>query len=149
MRVGIFLSVFNVHVNRAPLDGRVIDVRYKKGRFVNALNHNTASEQNESNTLVLAEVGGDRPVAVVKQIVGLIARRIICDAKVGDVVGRGERFGMIKFGSRTELYLPSRLRPTVTVSVGQKVRGAADVVATLGEPVPARDANDVRNEPRP
>lgn len=135
VRVGIFLSVFNVHVNRSPCDGRVTKVIYKEGKFVNAMKHGEASSDNESNTVVLAEPHGDRPVAVVKQIVGLIARRIICDLKEGDGVQRGQRIGMIKFGSRTELYIPKWLEPTVKVSVGQTVRGAADVIATLGKPI--------------
>lgn len=135
VRVGIFLSVFNVHVNRAPCDGRVFQVIYKEGKFINAMKHDEASSDNESNTVVLVEPHGDRPVAVVKQIVGLIARRIICDIKEGDIVERGQRIGMIKFGSRTELYIPRWLEPSVKVSVGQTVRGAADVIATLGNPI--------------
>lgn len=135
VRVGIFLSVFNVHINRSPCDGKVIDVRYKRGRFINALHHDQASEQNESNTLVLAEPTSGQPVAIVKQIVGLIARRIVCEKEVGDRCSRGERIGMIKFGSRTELYIPSRLEPTIVVAIGQSVRGAADVIARLGVPV--------------
>jgi phosphatidylserine decarboxylase len=137
VRVGIFLSVFNVHVNRAPCDARVIDVQYKKGRFINAMKHNEASSDNESNTIVLAEPEGDkpRPIAVVKQIVGLIARRIICTSGVGDVVRRGDRIGMIKFGSRTELYIPTWLKPKIEVQIGQKVRGAADVIAVLENPI--------------
>ena len=95
VRVGIFLSVFNVHVNRSPCDGRVTKVIYKEGKFINAMNPTHASSDNESNTVVLAEPAGDRPVAVVKQIVGLIARRIICTVKDGDQVARGERIGMI------------------------------------------------------
>jgi phosphatidylserine decarboxylase len=131
VRIGIFLSVFNVHVNRSPCAGRVVETRYKKGKFINALHHDEASSQNESNTIVLAEPAGQRPVAVVKQIVGLIARRIVCTVGQGDNVQRGQRIGMIKFGSRTELYLPKWLGPRVTVKVGQNVRGAADIVATL------------------
>ena len=133
VRVGIFLSVFNVHVNRAPCPGRVREVRYKKGRFVNALDHTKASEHNESNTLVLEDEAGD-PVAVVKQIVGLIARRIICTKREGDAVARGERIGMIKFGSRTELTIPKRLHPRILVAPGQKVRGGADVIAEVDVP---------------
>lgn len=131
VRVGIFLSVFNVHVNRAPCDGHVAAVSYKTGRFLNALNHSGASEQNESNTIVLTAPGTDVPVAVVKQIVGLIARRIVCTLNVGDIVERGERIGMIKFGSRTELYIPATLNPQILVTVGQNVRGAADVIAKV------------------
>ena len=136
VRVGIFLSVFNVHINRSPCDGKVIKVEYKKGRFLNAMGHARASEENESNTVVLAEPRGDgRPIAVVKQIVGLIARRIIFTARDGDTLRRGQRIGMIKFGSRTELYVPKWLEPQVKVRVGQKVRGAADVVVVLGKPI--------------
>jgi phosphatidylserine decarboxylase len=135
VRIGIFLSVFNVHVNRSPCDGKVIDVQYKTGKFVNALKHGEASSDNESNTIVLAEPNGTEPVVVVKQIVGLIARRIICTVKPGDRLARGERFGMIKFGSRTELTISKKLRPTVKVTVGQTVKGAVDVVAMLGEPI--------------
>lgn len=133
VRVGIFLSVFNVHVNRSPCDGVVREVRYKKGRFVNALDHAQASEHNESNTVVLEDSAGD-PVAVVKQIVGLIARRIICTKREGDSVTRGERIGMIKFGSRTELTIPKRLHPKILVQPGQKVRGGADVIAEVQSP---------------
>jgi phosphatidylserine decarboxylase len=135
VRVGIFLSVFNVHVNRAPCDGTVLKVEYKKGKFVNAMRHGQASEENESNTIVLAEPTTGRPTVVVKQIVGLIARRIICTANEGDVLRRGQRIGMIKFGSRTELTIAKWLEPTVTVRAGQTVRGAADVIATLGKPL--------------
>ncbi len=135
LRVGIFLSVFNVHVNRSPCAGRVTRVVYKKGKFVNALKHGEASSDNESNTLVLNEPGGGRPVAVVKQIVGLIARRIICTAAEGDELSAGQRIGMIKFGSRTELTIPLWLKPKVMVSVGQTVHGAADVIAILESPI--------------
>lgn len=135
VRVGIFLSVFNVHVNRSPCDGRVIKVIYKEGKFINAMRHDDASSDNESNTVVLAEPAGERPIAVVKQIVGLIARRIICTVSEGNLVARGDRIGMIKFGSRTELYIPKSLDPQVKVTVGQTVRGAADVIAILNNPI--------------
>jgi phosphatidylserine decarboxylase len=135
IRVGIFLSVFNVHINRCPCDSRVLSVEYKRGKFINAMNHNAASDQNESNTIVLAEPNGDQPIAVVKQIVGLIARRIICTAIKGDKLERGQRIGMIKFGSRTELTIAKRLNPVVKVQLGQVVRGAADIIAILGNPI--------------
>jgi phosphatidylserine decarboxylase len=130
VRVGIFLSVFSVHINRAPCDGKVLAVNYKKGKFINAMSHNNASEQNESNTVVIGDAADGRPIAVVKQIVGLIARRIICTAQVGQTVDRGQRIGMIKFGSRTELYIAKHLQPQVVVRIGQAVSGAADVIAT-------------------
>jgi phosphatidylserine decarboxylase len=135
VRIGIFLSVFNVHVNRSPCDGRVLSIHYKKGKFINALKHNDASSQNESNTVVLGEATTGKPIAVVKQIVGLIARRIIFTAEKGEAVQRGQRIGMIKFGSRTELSIPKWLAPEVRVEVGQTVRGAADVIAVLGNPI--------------
>jgi phosphatidylserine decarboxylase len=131
VRIGIFLSVFNVHVNRSPCDGTVLSVTYMKGKFINAMRHNEASDENESNTIVLGDPQTGKPIAVVKQIVGLIARRIVCTARVGEVVRRGERIGMIKFGSRTELTLAGWLGPEVKVTVGQSVRGASDVVAVL------------------
>jgi phosphatidylserine decarboxylase len=138
VRVGIFLSVFNVHMNRAPCDGTVREVLYKRGKFINAMKHNEASSDNESNTVVLAETESDRPIAVVKQIVGLIARRIICTVEKGETVTRGQRIGMIKFGSRTELYIPSWLEPEIKVQVGDTVRGAQDIIAVLHKPVVTR-----------
>jgi phosphatidylserine decarboxylase len=132
LRIGIFLSVFNVHINRSPCDGRVTRVIYKKGKFINAMSHARASDENESNTIVIAGPDGEKPIAVVKQIVGLIARRIVCTAAEGQALARGQRIGMIKFGSRTELYIPMRLTPQARVRVGQKVRGGADVVVMLG-----------------
>jgi phosphatidylserine decarboxylase len=123
VRVGIFLSVFNVHVNRSPCDGKVLSIAYKKGKFINAMKHDKASDENESNTVVLGEPTTGKPVAVVKQIVGLIARRIIFTAGQGDSLRMGDRIGMIKFGSRTELVVPKWLEPTVTVKEGQVVRG--------------------------
>jgi phosphatidylserine decarboxylase len=133
VRVGIFLSVFNVHVNRAPCDGRVLKTIYKEGKFINALKHNEASSDNESNTILIGDDQG-RPIAVVKQIVGLIARRIISTTPEGTTVARGQRIGMIKFGSRTELVIPQWLSPDIKVKVGQKVRGVLDVIATVTPP---------------
>ncbi|HEX4055560.1 MAG TPA: phosphatidylserine decarboxylase [Tepidisphaeraceae bacterium] len=135
VRVGIFLSVFNVHINRSPCDGRVIAVEYKKGKFINAMKHGEASGQNESNTIVLAEPRGERTIVVVKQIVGLIARRIVCSVALGESLERGQRIGMIKFGSRTELTIAKWLEPEIRVKIGQTVRGAADVIAVLGNPI--------------
>jgi phosphatidylserine decarboxylase len=138
LRVGIFLSVFNVHINRSPCDGRATAVVYTPGKFINALHSAAASQQNESNLLVLAEPGSHRPVAAVKQIVGLIARRIVCTAKPGDALARGQRIGMIKFGSRTELYLPLWLDPHLRVQIGQKVRAGCDAIAvTARQPTEA------------
>jgi phosphatidylserine decarboxylase len=149
VRVGIFLSVFNVHVNRSPCDGVVADVVYKKGKFINAMSHAAASDENESNTIVLREPTSGKPVAVVRQIVGLIARRIICTVRSGDRVERGQRIGMIKFGSRTELTIPKWLEPTVKVKEGDTVHGAMDVIATLGQPIHTSDRRAVGEEFEP
>src|SRR5882724_558541 len=135
VRVGIFLSVFNVHINRAPCDAVVIKHIYKKGKFINAMRHQLASDENESNTILLGAPTKEKPVAVVRKIVGLIARRIIFSADTGDVLRRGQRIGMIKFGSRTELTVAKWLEPQVQVTVGQTVRGAADVIFKLGHPI--------------
>ncbi len=149
IRVGIFLSVFNVHINRAPCAGRVLATNYKKGKFINAMKHGKASEENESNTIILAEPNGDRQVAVVKQIVGLIARRIICTVSKGDDVSRGQRIGMIKFGSRTELTIPTWLGPKIEVEIGQTVHGAADVIATLSNPIVSEPSASIGEEFEP
>lgn len=135
VRIGIFLSVFNVHVNRAPCDGRVVKVIDKDGKFINAMHHEDASSDNMAKTIVLAEPTGERVVAVVKLIVGMIARRIIFTPSIGEEVKRGDRIGMIKFGSRTELYIPKSLDPQIKVQKGQIVHGAADVIAVLGNPI--------------
>jgi phosphatidylserine decarboxylase len=105
LRIGIFLSIFNVHVNRAPCNVRVETITYKKGKYVNAMNPQSG-RVNESNNLGLVRT--DRPAEkfVVRQISGAIARRIVCATKEGQQLAGGERFGMIKFGSRTELYVP-------------------------------------------
>lgn len=137
IRVGIFLNVFNVHGNRAPCDGKITDLIYKKGKFINALKHDECSAENEANTIVMADAITGVPTCVVRQIAGLIAKRIICEPKVGDVVSRGERIGFIKFGSRTELTISRALAPVVTVKVGDKVTGGSQIIARLGAPANA------------
>ncbi len=132
LRVGIFLSVFDVHVNRAPLTGRVSGLQYRPGRFLDA-RHPDATCQNEAQDILLQ---GDFPV-VVRQISGLIARRIVCPLKEGMTVERGQRIGMIKFGSRTELYVPLRLKPNCLVKVGDKVRGTSTALVTVGSAQPS------------
>ena len=133
VRVGIFLSIFNVHVNRAPLAGRVTHVEYRPGRFLAAFNERAGAE-NESNTVGLetrhSAPGGGRLRVKVKQISGIIARRIVCACRSGTELARGERFGMIKFGSRTELYLPVG-SAELAVGVGDKVRGGRTVIGTV------------------
>ena len=125
-RVSTFLSVLNVHVNRVPADGIVTRIAYRHGSFVNA-SLDKASEANERNALALRLADG-REIAVV-QIAGLIARRIVCDLREGDPVRIGQRFGIIRFGSRTDLYLPEGVRPLV--AVGQTMVGGETVIAEL------------------
>ncbi|MEO5722343.1 MAG: phosphatidylserine decarboxylase [Chthoniobacterales bacterium] len=124
-RVGIFLSVFDVHTNRAPIDGRVTFREHRDGLCLDARSPD-CSGKNESVTW-----GFENPRAtlVVKQLTGAIARRIVGWSVVGDELKKGERFGMIRFGSRTEIYLP--LDATVTVRVGDRVSGGATVIARL------------------
>lgn len=110
-RISIFMSVFDVHVNRAPLNGRVTKIAYKPGIFVNA-DLDKASEDNERNGLVIETAYGRFGVV---QIAGLVARRIVCFIKEGENVGVGERFGLIRFGSRVDVYMPSSARPLVAV----------------------------------
>lgn len=114
-KISIFMSVFNVHVNRSPFSGKVQDYFYKPGTFLDA-RHTKASSENEQAGLVIETDQGDKIAFV--QIAGLIARRIICYAKVGDRLERGERYGLIRFGSRVDIYLPLSLSPLV--AVGQK-----------------------------
>ncbi|HWB58503.1 MAG TPA: phosphatidylserine decarboxylase family protein [Chthoniobacteraceae bacterium] len=124
-RVGIFLSVFDVHTNRAPIEGKITYSKLTEGDFFDARSPE-ASTRNESRTWAFQ---GSRATLVVRQITGAIARRIVDWSKVGDTVRKGERFGMIRFGSRTEVYLP--LNSTVMVKVGDRVRGGATVIAVL------------------
>jgi phosphatidylserine decarboxylase len=125
-RVSIFLSVLNVHVNRMPADGTVTRIAYRHGAFVNAA-LDKASEKNERNALALRIPDG-REMAVV-QIAGLIARRIVCSVREGDALQAGDRFGIIRFGSRTDLYLPDGVR--ALVAVGQTMIGGETVIADL------------------
>jgi phosphatidylserine decarboxylase len=125
-KLSVFMNVFNVHSNRAPVDGEVREAWYDAGAFMNAA-LDKASVQNERNALWLRADAGSDVVCV--QIAGLIARRILCYAKPGDRLKRGERFGFIRFGSRVDLYLPPEAR--VRVELGQKVSGGATVMAEL------------------
>jgi len=124
-RVGIFLSIFDVHTNRAPIDGRVIYRQHRDGLCLDA-RYPDCSEKNESMTWAFENA---RVTIVVRQLTGAIARRIVAWAEVGDELKKGERFGMIRFGSRTELYLP--LSATVLVKVGDHVAGGSTVIARL------------------
>jgi phosphatidylserine decarboxylase len=121
-RVSVFMNVFDVHVNRAPIGGRITEVSYKKGRFLVA-SKERASTENEQN-LVVVEGGGSR--VAFKQIAGLIARRIVCYKKAGDAVARGERVGLIKFGSRVDVWLGSEW--SVAVREGERVKAGSSVL---------------------
>lgn len=127
VRVGIFLSIFNVHVNRAPRQARVVDMHYKPGEFLNAMNPESAL-RNEFMWMGLEETANPGRKLAVRAISGLIARRIVCVLKPGQEVQRGEKFGMIKLGSRTELILP-RDSVRVDVQVGQKVQAGSSILA--------------------
>ncbi|MGH9496581.1 MAG: phosphatidylserine decarboxylase family protein [Candidatus Sulfotelmatobacter sp.] len=125
LRISIFLSVFNVHVNRAPIAGVVREVRYQRGKFLDARSPNCA-ELNEQNAVT---VEGDGQWVVFKQIAGLLARRIVFNPKIGDRLERGQRVGLIKFGSRVDVLLDASAR--VNVKVGDQVQGGASVLAYL------------------
>jgi phosphatidylserine decarboxylase len=121
-RVSVFMNVFDVHVNRAPIGGRIAQVSYKKGRFLVA-SKERASTENEQNLVVL-EGGGSR--VAFKQIAGLIARRIVCYKKAGDEVARGERVGLIKFGSRVDVWLGPEW--SIEVREGERVKAGSSVL---------------------
>ncbi len=124
-RISIFLSVFNVHVNRSPITGTISEIRYQRGKYLNAMNRASADE-NEQN---IVTVEGDGQTVVFKQIAGLLARRIVFHPKVGDRLERGQRVGLIKFGSRVDVLLDASA--TLQVKVGDSVKGGASVLAHL------------------
>jgi phosphatidylserine decarboxylase len=126
LRIGIFLSIFDVHVNRAPLAGRVVAVERQAGRYRAAFDRR-AERENARATLVLETACGER--VRVAQIAGLLARRIVCHPRVGEWVERGTRYGLIRFGSRADVVLPARAE--ACVSPGQRVRAGSSVVARL------------------
>ena len=123
--VSIFLSVFDVHINRAPIAGDVIDVTYTKGKFLIATRQDT-SLVNEQNAITIRN---ERMTVVCKQIAGILARRIVCWKRSGDHLALGEKFGLIKFSSRTDLVLPPDVR--IEVEVGAKVRGGITIIGKL------------------
>lgn len=124
-RISIFLNVFNVHVQRTPVGGRIERIQYNKGKFLNAASHK-ASLDNEQNSMII-HTGKEK--VLVKQIAGLIARRIVCWAKEGDNYSLGQRFGLIRFGSRVDLFLP--LSAEVKVSLGDHVAGGSSIIGYL------------------
>ena len=137
-RVSIFLSVFDVHVNRIPASGTIKKIVYRPGLFLNAGNER-ASIENERCAALLDLTDG-RELAFV-QIAGLIARRIICDAKEGDSVQKGQRYGLIRFGSRMDIYLPKGV--TAQVAIGQRAVGGETVLANLNGTDAAREASPI------
>lgn len=127
-RVSIFLNVFDVHINRSPIAGRIVEAEYNHGRFMMA-HKADASEANERNALTIEPDDPNLSPLKVTQIAGLVARRIVCYKKVGDPVKKGERFGLIKFGSRTDLHLGPEWR--LEVIKGQRVAGGSSIIARL------------------
>ena len=128
VRIGIFLSIFNVHLNRAPAASRVIALRYSPGEFLNALSPQSAV-RNENTWIGLEEETPPHRRLVVRQISGAIARRIVCDLRPGEVLTRGQKFGMIKLGSRTELIIPDSDDLKIEVVIGQHIRAGTTVMA--------------------
>nr|WP_199710612.1 phosphatidylserine decarboxylase [Noviherbaspirillum cavernae] len=126
LKISVFMNVFNVHSNRAPVDGRIENVQYFPGKFVNA-DLDKASIENERNALTITTTAGQ--VVTCVQVAGLIARRILCYVKAGDVLARGQRYGFIRFGSRVDVYLPLTASPKVTV--GDKVSATETILAEL------------------
>jgi len=139
-RISIFLSVFDVHVNRSPIAGLITNIEYRHGRFRNALSAASAAE-NEQN---IVTVEGDGHTVIFKQIAGVLARRIVFARKLGDSVGRGERVGLIKFGSRTDVLLDRAA--DIRVAIGDRVRGGASVLAYLPPVEPAGAAAGASSE---
>lgn len=124
-RISIFLDIFNVHVQRTPVAGTIEKVKYNRGKFLNAASHK-ASLDNEQNAIIIHT---GKEIVLVKQIAGLIARRIVCWAKAGDTYKIGERFGLIRFGSRVDIFLP--LNSEIKVSLGDHVRGGSSIIGYL------------------
>ena len=126
LKISIFMNLFNVHVNRSPCTGKVVDILYNPGKFVSA-NLDKASLENEQNAVVLETPAGEKIIFI--QIAGLIARRIVCWLIEGQYVKRGERFGLIRFGSRVDVYLP--VGTDVRVSLGDKVKAGESILAIM------------------
>jgi len=129
VQIGIFMNVFNVHVNRIPCDGQIEDIAYQKGAFLDVRDPN-ASERNESATIRMTHTHkGQKYTIIVRQIAGLVARRIVTALEKGQTVTRGQRMGMIKFGSRLELLLPQELAGEICVSIAQQVLAGETILA--------------------
>ena len=124
LKISIFLNIFNVHVNRTPIAGRIKSITYVPGKYINATLEKSSSD-NERNIITIEKENKD--IVVVSQIAGLIARRIVCDLKINQQIIKGDRFGIIKFGSRVDLYLPTNYTPLV--SEGQNVLGGETIIS--------------------
>lgn len=130
-KISIFMSVLNVHVNRVPIHGRVEFLKHTKGKFLDARDDECFSS-NENNLMGLSLMGGHTKI-VIKQIAGRIAKRIVCACRVGDVFQQGQRFGMIKFGSRVEVFVPDSVQFEVMVCVGDKVTAGKTILGKIRE----------------
>jgi phosphatidylserine decarboxylase len=144
-RISIFLAIWNVHVNRSPAAGTVVKMDYRPGKFLAAMMAR-ASAENEQNVISLSTARGE---IVFKQIAGLIARRVVCWKKPGDVVARGERIGLVRFGSRVDLWVPNETQ--ILVVVGDHVKGGSSILARWPVPAAARttqttDAQDLQSD---
>jgi phosphatidylserine decarboxylase len=142
LRLSIFLNVFNVHVNRSPISGTLREIRYRKGQYLNAMNPASA-EKNEQNTAVVAADGGYS--VAFTQIAGLLARRIVFRQKEGDQLERGQRVGLIKFGSRVDVLLPGHAE--LHVKKGDHVQGGASILATIPQTPTASEFEELLAEP--
>lgn len=130
-RIGIFLSIFSVHINRTPCAVKIEKITYRKGSFINAMNPESG-KVNESNDIAMTRLAKPNEKILVRQISGAIARRIVCDAEGGQEFAGGTIFGMIKFGSRTELYLPAESPAKIIVKKGDKVKAGLSILAQYG-----------------
>jgi len=128
LRIGIFLSVFDVHINRCPCDARVEKITYHRGKFLSAMNP-LAGKENESNDVAMMRTRRPNDRLLVRQISGAIARRIVCAVRAGQPLAAGEQFGMIKFGSRTELYIPAGEYMECLVRIGDKIKAGVTPMA--------------------
>jgi len=138
MRIGIFLSIFNTHINRAPCNVKIQKITYTKGKYLNAMNPQSG-RLNESNELDMIRTDSPKNKLIVRQVSGAIARRIVCAASEGQELAGGERFGMIKFGSRTELYVPVQENAKCLVRIGDKVKAGLTPLVKYD----IRDSSDV------
>jgi len=125
-RISVFMNIFNVHSNRSPIEGKIMERWYNKGKFFNA-SLDKAAEQNERNAIWIQTDEGDDVVSV--QVAGLVARRILCYVQPGERIGQGERYGFIRYGSRVDLYLPTSSQ--INVALGDKVKSGRDILAFL------------------